>query len=382
MMKKVILFLTVVFVGFNLNAQNRKVDLWDNVPLDKVLAAAKKENKLVFLDFGSPQCKPCLYMKKMVFTIDSVADFVNKHFVSSDYMEGPEKERLSKLYAVDGEPIFLILDTEGNLLHRTQGKSTSDEMIERFKQGMDMDNNMRAMSMKYETGVRDPNFILAYVNTLHIAGLSVKKDQVLKNIFPETFELSKLLEKDYWSLYKTYDEVPTSRQTLYVMDNIDTFSAKYGKNAVNSKIGTLYGAASRIYIFGKVAPASDPDFFTVLKYAQQSDHPQASDWLAYLVPAQYKFTNWGQMAEKIEGIMDLNILKGESRYFYKKMMAEQITWYSNDVVALSHALKWNLELLPTTTVERKEQILGTNRQILKKLEHASPNTESNISKSL
>jgi len=366
-MKKNILILLFSFLCSAAYSQNRKVNLWDNVPLEKVLAAAKREKKLVFLDFGSPQCKPCLYMKKMVFTIDSVADFVNANFVSSDYMLGTEKERLSKLYGVDSEPVFLILDTDGNLLHRTEGKSTPGEMLERFRQGMDMNNNLRAMNLKYEKGEKDPNFIISYVNALHIAGLSAKKESVLTNIFPDSFDRSKLLDEAYWKLYLHYDGTPYSKQTLYVMDHIDTFSKKFGKNIVNSKIANLYGGRSRGYIFGKTAPAKDPNFEVILKYAQKSNHPQASEWLAYLVPAQYKFTDWVKMAEKVEEVMALNVLKDESRFFYKKMMAEQLAWYSNDVEALAAGVKWINELLPTVDEERRKNLLDTKQSILKKI---------------
>lgn len=68
------------FTPTTASAQNRSVNLLDNMPLQKVQALAKKENKLIFLDFGSPRCSPCLYMKHQIFTIDSVADFVNANF--------------------------------------------------------------------------------------------------------------------------------------------------------------------------------------------------------------------------------------------------------------------------------------------------------------
>lgn len=95
-------------------AQNRKVDLKENLPFKEVLAMAKQQNKLIFLDFGSLTCTPCMYLKKIIFTVDSVADFINERFVSVDYNVGAEKKRLSDLYGVDSEPVLLILDQQGN----------------------------------------------------------------------------------------------------------------------------------------------------------------------------------------------------------------------------------------------------------------------------
>ena len=55
---------------------------------------AKKQKKHVLLDFGSPRCSPCLFIKNKIFTIDSIADFINERFVSVDYTEGSEKETI------------------------------------------------------------------------------------------------------------------------------------------------------------------------------------------------------------------------------------------------------------------------------------------------
>jgi thiol-disulfide isomerase/thioredoxin len=340
--------------------------------LEKVKQMAQKEKKFIFLDFGSPHCKPCLYMKNTIFTIDSVADFVNARFISVDYMEGSEKQRLSELYNVHSEPVFLLLDSEGNLLHRTQGSSTAGEMLQRFRQGLDPENNMAALAKKYDAGKRDPEFIVKYVNTLHIAGLTEKKQLVLANFFPDNFPLDSLENPKYWSLYIKYDESPVSRQTLHVMDNMDKFIKLYGEKPVLSKIEVLYGASARIYIFGKVAPANDPKYPVILKYAQNTNHPNASKWLTYLVPAGYKFSDWPQMAKEIDHALSFNILKGTERDYYRKMMAEQLSWYCDDVNALPYAIKWIDYLLTYIKDDNfRKSITETRQSVVGKIEKLS-----------
>jgi len=367
------LSLSIVLISSSF-AQNRRVNLLKNEPFQKASRIAKQENKLLFLDFGSPRCSPCLYMKNMIFTIDSVADFVNEHFVSVDYTEGEEKKRLSEIYGVHSEPVFLIVDSSGNLMHRTQGKSTAGEMLERFRQGMDRENNLSAQTRDYKNGRRDPVFILSYINTLHIAGLREQKQSVLKNIFPDDFPLDSLVRPSYWELYKKYDDSATSRQTLYVMDNLSHFAGLFGEKSVYSKLDALYGGKARIYIFGKTAPANDPEFMTILRYAQKSDHPNASKWLVYLVPAHHKFSDWVQMAEDIESAMSLNIFKGEDRYLYKKMMSEQLAWYCNDIKALQYSIKWIDELLPQVGEDKKQTLLDTRKEVVAKVENLKNNS--------
>lgn len=360
------------FMPTTASAQNRSVNLLDNMPLQKVQALAKKENKLIFLDFGSPRCSPCLYMKHQIFTIDSVADFVNANFISSDYMEGAEKKRLSEIYEVYTEPVFLILDANGNLLHRTEGRSTAGEMLERFRQAMDKDNNLVALNAKYAAGYRDGDFLLYYINTLHIAGLREKKQEVLTNIFHSNFDLNSLYTKDYWDLYAKYDESPVSRQTIFVMDNMAKFVEKFGQTAVYSKIERLYGGNARSYIFGKKAPVDDPNYHIILKKAQNSNHPNASKWLAYLVPAGYKFSNWPQMAKEVENAIAFNILKDNEREIYKRMMSEQIAWYCNDVKGLEYSIKWIDAMLKYTTDPAViESIKGTRESVVKKIAELS-----------
>ncbi|MEN6618139.1 MAG: hypothetical protein ABFC28_01345, partial [Rikenellaceae bacterium] len=275
--------------------------------------------------------------------------------------------RLSKIYDVYTEPVFLIIDSDGKLMHRTEGRSTAGEMLERFRQGIDKKNNLAAQNQEYDGGRRDVNFIISYVNTLHIAGLREKKQVVLTNIFTPDFPLDSLTSESYWSLYLKYDESAVSRQTLYVMDNMKKFIELFGEKAVLSKIDQLYGSKARIYIFGKKAPIEDPEFETVLKYAQKSDHPKASVWLTYLVPAKYKFSNWPQMAKEIDNALEFNILKGEERYQYKKMMSEQLFWYCDDVTALPYSIKWIDQLLLLVDAEKQTSLLETKAGVIEKI---------------
>ncbi len=368
---KVISILLFGLVSVKIPAQNRKVNLLKNEPFEKAAEMARKENKLLFLDFGSPRCSPCLYMKNNIFTIDSVADFVNERFISVDYMEGAEKERLSRIYSVSTEPVFLIVDTEGNLLHRTEGKSTAGEMLERFRQGLDRSNNLAAQNIRYNNGERDVKFLLDYVKTLHIAGLREKKAEVLGLIFHPDFPLDSLKREGYWSLYSRYDDSPVSRQTLYVMDHMDEFINLFSERQVQSKIENLYSSRARVYIFGKRAPSEDPEYKTVLGYAQKTDHPNAAKWLVYLVPAGFKFSDWVQMAKEIDNALSFNILKGDERYTYMKMMSEQLAWYCDDVKALPYALKWIDSLLQVKNYDKKESVTETRQSVLSKIDRLS-----------
>lgn len=372
-MKKIFQIILLLCMIMPAMAQNRKVDLKENLPFNDVLAMAKKENKLIFLDFGSLTCTPCMYLKKIIFTVDSVADFINERFVSVDYNVGAEKKRLSDVYGVDSEPVLLILDQKGKLMHRMVGKCEGDELLKRFKQGIDTANNLATQEKKYAAGERDPAFLLAYLETLRIARYTDKMNALVKSVLSGPLE--QLKEKPFWELFVKYNDDPVSREMLYVFDNKEEFYKLFGKSIVQNKIDRHFSAKASFYIFGHKPPSKDSSFYKMLNYLRKTDYEKASEWLAYLTPAEYKFTKWESMAKAIDNAISFNILKGKQREMYMKMMAEQILWYSDNKTALPYALRWIDALMPELkSPDVIKSVADTRKRIQKKLETKTPVT--------
>lgn len=350
----------------SVNAQNRRVDLGENRPFDDVLQQAQAEDKYIFLDFGSLTCKPCLYIKNHVLTLDSVADFINARFVSVDYNDGAEKTRLRELYNVVGEPVLLILDKHGTLMHRMVGRMEGDELMARFRQGLDRENNLVALNAKYDAGARDGDFILYYLETLLIARDVEVMTEVLKDYLSGPLE--NLKKPEIYEVFLRYNEDLLSREMLYVFDNRQEFYDLFGQSALDGKIRKLYSNKARMYLYGHNPPADDPDFHRMLEYVQQTDFPDASVWLAYLVPAQHKYKDWVAMAEEVDNVYDFNILKGWSGQSFKEMMVTQFMMYCNDPDALQFAVRWCDELKRGSDEERIAALEKSQERVLGKIE--------------
>src|SRR4051812_34660552 len=54
----------------------------DNLNWQQVLKKAKKEKKYIFVDCFTTWCGPCKKMDKVVYTNDSLGDFLNAKFIS------------------------------------------------------------------------------------------------------------------------------------------------------------------------------------------------------------------------------------------------------------------------------------------------------------
>ena len=372
MIKKYFLLLLATILLTGVHGQNRQVDLPKNIPLQDILKKAKKQKKHVLLDFGSPRCSPCLFIKNKIFTIDSVADFINERFVSVDYTEGPEKKRLSKIYEVYTEPVLLICDANGRVMHRMEGKCTAGEMMARLRQGLDVKNNLTAQKLMYDNGNRSSEFLINYLETLHIAGLRTQRDSVLHNIFSPSFHVDSLKTPKYWNVFLCYNESPVSREGSYVFKHREEFYKLFGEQIVNGKIDQMFNGKLRTYTYGQTPPIESKEYRDILECLQNTDYPKSTEWLIYLMPAQYKFKDWMAMVKAIDHAIDLNIPKGKDKQTYMIMMSRQICWYSNNYEALTYALKWIDQAIKSSDDSQKQKLQDEREQIIEKMNELKP----------
>ena len=99
---------------------------------EKAREKAKKENKLLLLDFtGSDWCAACKKLKKEVFSTQEFSDYAAKQFVLVEVdfpmvKKLPEaqlkaNEALEKRYEVEGYPTVVIADADGKKLGMQEG---------------------------------------------------------------------------------------------------------------------------------------------------------------------------------------------------------------------------------------------------------------------
>ncbi|HEY8388205.1 MAG TPA: DUF255 domain-containing protein [Parasegetibacter sp.] len=111
-------------------AKNKRSIQFDSDSWNSILAKAKKENKLIFLDAYTEWCRPCLLMAKNVFTLDTVADFYNKNFINvSMDMEKGDGPELAKKYGIKAYPDFIFVDGNGNAVFRGSGYMEAEKFI-------------------------------------------------------------------------------------------------------------------------------------------------------------------------------------------------------------------------------------------------------------
>src|ERR1051325_3693222 len=127
-MKKLTATLLAAFAIYQVSAAEGD---WLN-SLPKALEHAKKEKKLVLLDFnGSDWCPPCIKLKKDVFGSADFKKFAKDNLVLVD-VDFPRRkaqpadikaanDALSEKYKIEGFPTIIVLNADGKEVNREVG---------------------------------------------------------------------------------------------------------------------------------------------------------------------------------------------------------------------------------------------------------------------
>ena len=138
----------------------------DGTTLEQASAKAKSENKLIFLDCYTTWCGPCKMMARTVFTQEKVGAAMNPKFVSVKIdMESAYGAPLAKKLQITAYPTFVIFNADAQEIGRFLGGSPADEFIKKVEE-KSADKSSASLKSRWDAGERDPQFLLAYLQTL------------------------------------------------------------------------------------------------------------------------------------------------------------------------------------------------------------------------
>jgi len=239
-MKKftLVLAFAIMFSITHLYSQNRSIQFIDK-PWSEILAQAKAENKLVFLDAFASWCGPCKWMAANIFTNDSVADYFNSTFicVSLD-MEKGEGITLRNKYQVRYFPTLLFINQDGEIVHQRVGAARNpSDYISMGAIALNPQENLQSYMKRYEAGEMSDAFIQAFLQHLAEAYIPVKT--VLQKYFAGKSEAD-LFSRPCWSIIVKHVDDMNAPQFEFLVKHEEEFSKLYGKDSVFNKISEIY----------------------------------------------------------------------------------------------------------------------------------------------
>lgn len=158
-MKNLVTTLFILIFSFTF-AQEEGIK-FDQSSFKDLLAKAKKEKKLVFIDAYAVWCGPCKMMDKNVFTQKSVGDYFNKNFVSSRIdMEKGEGREIAQKFSVRSYPTFLFLNGDGEIVSQNYGYMEPNLFLSMAQEVKAGNSNGGSMKDRFAKGESSPEFLM------------------------------------------------------------------------------------------------------------------------------------------------------------------------------------------------------------------------------
>lgn len=188
MIKKII---TATFIAVSLPIFGQGIQFEEGKKLSEILAKAKHEKKLVFIDGYTSWCAPCKLMSKKTFPLQSVGELYNAKFINAKFdMEKGEGITIAKKYKINRFPSYLFLDSDGKVVHSANSYMDENEFLQFGKNALDPEQRVGALKKKFEAGDKDLEFLK------NLAALTSNEPEYNYKVLSRYFDVKKNIDRD------------------------------------------------------------------------------------------------------------------------------------------------------------------------------------------
>lgn len=204
---------------------------------------AIREKKLIFVDFYTDWCGPCLAMAEEVFPLAEVGEYYNKHFVNVKIdAEKGEGLALRKKYEVASFPTFVFIDPQTEkVVHRSSSRQEKEVFLFTGKSAVHPAWRSTVLEQKYRSGERSRELLKQYMDYL----ASVYKRDEVKRLVEEylSFPDFSLHHPMDWEVFVKHIRGTAHACFRELMGKKEEYTALYGKEAVENKLFDEFSAS-------------------------------------------------------------------------------------------------------------------------------------------
>lgn len=239
MVKKILLVMMVWtgMMGLNgkVKAQHTGIR-FEQGSWEEVRKKAQQEEKLIFADFFTEWCGPCLAMAEEVFPQMEVGNFYNSRFVNVKIdAEKGEGKQLREQYQVVSYPTYLFIDpyTE-EVVHRSSSRQDAATFLFTGRSAITEGRRLPDLEKEYAAGNRSRELLENYMD--YLASV-YKREQLLR--FVEEYTAIpgfSLKNREDWRVFLRHIEGVDSPQFKELVKNREQFIILYGEEEVDAKL--------------------------------------------------------------------------------------------------------------------------------------------------
>lgn len=245
-MNKSILSILFCAMGLTALAQTN----FRHISFDEAVAAAKQENKLVFIDFYTDWCGPCKKMARDVFPQKKVGDFLNEKFVCVKLNAEKEGKEQAARFRVKAYPTFLVLNTKEEIQLEMKGAMLADSFIAKLAAGLNPEMSPARMEARYQSGERTPELVNNYALHIMEQGKEEEGFRIINDYYASLTDEQRVAAPNVF-LFTRYTLDINDAKARFMVAHRDEFDASV-RGAVMERIGRLYNMALTTYFSGYV----------------------------------------------------------------------------------------------------------------------------------
>lgn len=250
-MKKLFL---LILISYSITVLAQQGINFQNTSLKDILAKAKAEKKLVFLDAFAAWCGPCKMMEKNIFPLPAVSEYYNANFINARFdMEKGEGREIAMKYGVRSYPTFLFLNGDGEVVLKNYGYMGEQDFLTIAKEANQPKYRTSSNKELFEKGESNPEFLLNMMSLYaqsdyELAKKASERYFIVKNNQPLTKdELGMLLyfikspsDPNYQIFVAKKPEITKlMSEDIYNQFDTNIKITKILENALDQKTGTI-----------------------------------------------------------------------------------------------------------------------------------------------
>lgn len=234
----------ILVAGMTTFAQTKFRDLsWK-----EAIETAKREGKLVFVDFYTDWCGPCKVMSRDVFPQKQVGNFFNAKFVCLKLNAEKEGRELAKRFRISAYPTFIVVDTDEKVRVELKGSMDADKFIARIEDALNPGCAPDQLAARYAAGDRTPDLVNRYALYLMEQKKEPEGFKVVNDYYASLTDAQRLEPQNSF-LFTRYTLDLSDEKSGFMVDHRDEFDASV-RELIHEKVEKLYHTELGRYFSG------------------------------------------------------------------------------------------------------------------------------------
>jgi thioredoxin-related protein len=233
---KLILNTIAAFVAFNM-ASAQGIN-FETLKFAEAKAKAAMDNKIIFIDAFTTWCGPCKKLAKDVFPQPEVGSYFNEHFLNLKIdMEKGEGIELAKKYSVNAYPTLLFIDSKGEMVHRTCGLMTKEDLILEATKAVTGKNTIVEAQKNKATINNNPKEALGYFQLMDNACMKLDADV---DGFFSALKSSTVVDENMEKIVSSFVNSSNSKGFEYFVNQKPKFIELWGADKFSAFIKSVF----------------------------------------------------------------------------------------------------------------------------------------------